>query len=54
MRLSLQHDEDWEHAQVIFEALGPERLAWPQIADLVGANPALRARMEQLNRSDRV
>ena len=54
MRLSLEHHEDWEHAQVIFEALGADGLAWPRIADLVGNNPALRARMERLNRDDRV
>jgi len=54
VRLSLEHHEDWEHAEVIFEALGANGLAWPSIANLVGNNPALRARMERLNRADRV
>ncbi len=54
MRLSLEHDEDWEHAQVIWEALGADGLTWPSIAELVGNSPALRARMERLNRADRV
>jgi spore coat polysaccharide biosynthesis protein SpsF (cytidylyltransferase family) len=54
IRLSLEQHEDWEHAQVIFEALGAEGLSWPRIATLVGNNPTLRARMERLNRVDRV
>lgn len=54
IRLSLEQHEDWEHAQVIFESLGAEGLAWPRIATLVSNNPALRARMERLNRVDRV
>jgi spore coat polysaccharide biosynthesis protein SpsF (cytidylyltransferase family) len=54
IRLSLEQHEDWEHAQVIFESLGAEGLAWPRIATLVANNPTLRARMERLNRVDRV
>lgn len=54
IRLSLEQHEDWEHAQVIFESLGAEGLSWPRIATLVANNPSLRARMERLNRVDRV
>lgn len=49
IRLSIDGDEDWEHANLIFEALGPERLDWQEIAQLLADQPALRERMAVLN-----
>lgn len=49
MRLKLDREEDWEHAQVIFETLGTEELDWQRIAGLLDAQPAIRERMAVLN-----
>ena len=49
MRLKLDREEDWEHAQVIFETLGSEELDWQRIAGLLEAQPAIRQRMAVLN-----
>lgn len=49
LRLAVDMEEDWEHAITIFEALGPD-LDWHRIADLLDHHPALRQRMEALNR----
>lgn len=51
-RLTVADEEDWEHAQTIYDALGPEGLDWRRIAGLLGRQPALRARMAVLNRGD--
>lgn len=51
IRLAIDHEEDWEHAHVIFDALGPERLDWRQIAELLAEQPELRKRMASLNRA---
>jgi spore coat polysaccharide biosynthesis protein SpsF (cytidylyltransferase family) len=50
VRLKIDHEEDWEHAQVIYEALGAEEWDWQRIADLLDHQPALRNRMAALNR----
>jgi spore coat polysaccharide biosynthesis protein SpsF len=50
MRLTVDIEEDWEHAVAIYEALGPERLDWQRIARLLDQQPALRSRMAALNR----
>ena len=50
VRLTVDHDEDWDHALSIFDALGPERLDWQRIAQLLDHQPALRSRMAVLNR----
>lgn len=50
IRLSVDLEEDWEHTITIYEALGPERLEWQRIALLLDHQPALRKRMEALNR----
>ncbi|MBI1901695.1 MAG: NTP transferase domain-containing protein [Planctomycetia bacterium] len=52
VRLRIESEEDWEHAQQIFEALGPERLDWRKIAGLLEHNPAMRRRMAALNQLD--
>ncbi len=49
LRLSIDSEEDWEHAQVIFDALGPEHLDSRRIARLLEQNPAIRERMAVLN-----
>ena len=55
VRLSIDSDEDWEHAEEIYEAIGPEELDWRRIAGLLDQQPALRRRMADLNRAcDRV
>ncbi len=50
LRLRIDFEEDWEHAQVIYEALGPDEWDWQRIADLLDHQPALRKRMAVLNR----
>lgn len=56
VRLTVDIEEDWDHALAIFEALGPESLDWQRIAELLDHQPALRRRMAALNRvhGDRV
>ena len=51
VRLTIDSDEDWDHALTIFEALGPESLDWQRIARLLSHQPALRSRMAALNRA---
>jgi len=53
LRLTVRSEEDWEHAQIIFEALGSEELEWQRIAELLDQQPTLRQRMAVLNRVDR-
>jgi spore coat polysaccharide biosynthesis protein SpsF len=50
VRLTVDLEEDWEHAQAIFDALGPERLEWQRIAALLDSQPGLRRQMANLNR----
>jgi spore coat polysaccharide biosynthesis protein SpsF len=50
LRLSLEVEEDWDHAQMILDALGPENLDWQQITHLLDEQPAIRERMAALNR----
>lgn len=49
LRLTVDFEEDFDHAETIFEALGPERLDWRRIADLLEMQPDLRERMARLN-----
>ena len=49
VRLMVDSEEDWEHVETIYEALGPERLEWQSIAALLEEHPALRERMRSLN-----
>ena len=51
VRLSVDIEEDWDHALAIFDALGPDELDWRRIADLLDHQPALRQRMAALNRT---
>jgi spore coat polysaccharide biosynthesis protein SpsF len=50
VRLSMDLEEDWEHTQDIFDALGPE-IDWQRLAGLLDHQPALRKRMQLLNRT---
>ncbi len=50
VRLTINSEEDWELAQTILEALGPEHLDWQRIAGLLDHQPAMRERMAELNR----
>jgi spore coat polysaccharide biosynthesis protein SpsF len=52
VRLCIHREEDWEFAQTIYDALGPERLDWQEIAGLLVANPDLRRRMAVSNQAD--
>lgn len=49
VRLTVDIEEDWDHALAIFEALGPD-LDLQRIVDLLLHQPALRRRMADLNR----
>jgi spore coat polysaccharide biosynthesis protein SpsF len=51
LRLTVCGEEDWQHVQDIFEALGPEQLDYQSIACLLDHQPALRQRMATLNRT---
>lgn len=53
LRLSLGVAEDWEHAQMILDALGPDNLDWQRIANLLDDQPEIRERMAALNRGER-
>ncbi|MBN1394077.1 MAG: NTP transferase domain-containing protein [Pirellulales bacterium] len=50
VRLTVDIEEDWDNALVLFEALGSEHLDWQRIARLLDHQPALRSRMAALNR----
>jgi spore coat polysaccharide biosynthesis protein SpsF len=50
VRLAIDSEEDWDHAQTIFEALGPESLDWQHIARLLEGQPGMRQQMAVLNR----
>jgi spore coat polysaccharide biosynthesis protein SpsF len=49
LRLTLDVEEDWEHAEAIFDALGHDGLDWQRITGLLSQQPALRKRMAELN-----
>lgn len=51
VRLMVDIEEDWDHAQTLFDALGPELLDWRRIASLLDHQPAMRGRMAELNRA---
>ncbi|MDP6446962.1 MAG: NTP transferase domain-containing protein [Pirellulaceae bacterium] len=51
LRLRIDVEEDWDHAQVIYEALGPDELDWQGVAGLLDRQPAIRERMATLNQS---
>lgn len=50
LRLTVDIEEDWEHAEAICEALGMEDADWQRIAGLLHHQPDLRRRMADLNR----
>jgi len=49
LRLMVDGNEDWEHAEAILEALGNDDLGWRQIVRLLDHQPSLRKRMAILN-----
>lgn len=51
LRLKIDGEEEWEHAQAIYEALGHEECDWRSITGLLHSQPALRHRMAHLNRA---
>ncbi len=51
VRLLLEVEEDWDHAQMILEALGQDNLDYQGIANLLYQHPGMRARMAALNQS---
>lgn len=51
LRLTVDVDEDWEHAHEIIEALGADDFDWQQIAGLLDQQPVMRERMAVLNRA---
>jgi spore coat polysaccharide biosynthesis protein SpsF len=50
VRLAIQDEEDWEHVQLILDALGPESLDWQYITALIDRQPTIRERMARRNR----
>ena len=52
VRLTVDVEEDWELAHMIFDALGPDSLNWQKIATLLDQQPALRERMAVLNEAN--
>jgi len=54
LRLAILSEDDWEHAEAILEALGPEGLEWQRIAGLLDHQPQIRQRMAHLNRCESV
>jgi spore coat polysaccharide biosynthesis protein SpsF len=50
LRLAIHDEEDWEHVQLILDALGPESLDWQYITSLLDRHPGIRERMASLNR----
>jgi spore coat polysaccharide biosynthesis protein SpsF len=51
VRLRVELEEDWEHAQVLYDALAQHEWNWQCVARLLDDQPALRQRMAALNRS---
>ncbi len=51
VRLTIDIEEDWDHALLLFEALGDERFDWRRITSLLDHQPAMRRRMAALNRA---
>lgn len=49
VRLLIGVEEDWENAQMILDALGPDHLAWQEIAGLLDSQPQIRHHMAALN-----
>ncbi len=50
VRLTVDLEEDWDHALAIYDALGLEWLDWRRIARLLDHQPGLRSRMAAMNR----
>lgn len=52
LRLAIHDEQDWEHVQLILDALGPESLDWQYITSLLDRQPDIRERMATRNRSE--
>ena len=52
LRLRVDREEDWEHAQTIIETLGVVDLDWRRITDLLKMHPEIRQRMAKLNAAE--
>jgi spore coat polysaccharide biosynthesis protein SpsF len=52
VRLAIHDEEDWEHVQLILDALGPESLDWQLITALLDRQPTIRQRMATRNRAE--
>lgn len=50
VRLAIDSEEDWDHVQTVYEALGPDSLDWQRIARLLEQHPGMRREMAALNR----
>ena len=48
-RLAISSQDDWEHMDVIMDALGQDDLDWRRISQLLEQQPAIRDRMAALN-----
>ncbi|MCE5266416.1 MAG: NTP transferase domain-containing protein [Planctomycetaceae bacterium] len=50
VRLLVDIEEDWDHALMLYEALGPDHWDWQRVVGLLDHQPAMRNRMAALNR----
>ncbi len=48
-RLVINDEQDWEHAQLILDALGSDGLEWHRIAGLLDQHPRITKEMARLN-----
>lgn len=53
LRFSLRHQDDWDHAEQIVEALDSDDLDWQHMVSLLVGQPHLLRRMADLNEADR-
>ena len=52
LRFSLRHQDDWDHAEQIVEAIDEDDLDWQHMVSLLEGQPRLLSRMADLNKAD--
>ena len=54
IRLSIHSEEDWNHADLVLDALGTDDVDWQRIAGLLSQQPEIREQMQRLNQSTEI